>query len=203
MHSQHLDRYSGIKSPIHGLSAAVKLTAAIAMILAMVALPIGQAPYLAVPALILVAAGLLSRIPPRYLLRRLLLLEPLAVGIAVMAVFQPGGVRLMVFLVARGTLCLATMILLSSTTSFSEILRVFKTLRVPALLVTTLALMYRYMFVLADESHRMRRARMARTFTRDRRRQWRILGTVASQLFIRASERAERVYAAMCARGWQ
>jgi cobalt/nickel transport system permease protein len=76
-------------------------------------------------------------------------------------------------------------------------------MRVPALLVTTLALMHRYLFVLLDESERMRRARSSRTFWRQRRARWRMLGTVVGQLFVRASERAERIYAAMCARGWK
>jgi len=32
---------------------------------------------------------------------------------------------------------------------------------------------------------------------------WHVLSTVASQLFVRASKRAERIYDAMCARGWK
>lgn len=47
----------------------------------------------------------------------------------------------------------------------------------------------------------MGRARASRTFTGRRRWQWPVLATVAGQLFVRASERAERIYAAMCARG--
>jgi cobalt/nickel transport system permease protein len=57
--------------------------------------------------------------------------------------------------------------------------------------------------VLADESERMRRARASRTFTRGRRFQWQTLASVAGLLFVRAAERAERIYAAMCARGWK
>jgi energy-coupling factor transporter transmembrane protein EcfT len=49
----------------------------------------------------------------------------------------------------------------------------------------------------------MRRARACRTFTRGRRFEWNVLATVLGQLFIRASERAERIYDAMCARGWK
>jgi cobalt/nickel transport system permease protein len=74
---------------------------------------------------------------------------------------------------------------------------------VPGLLVTTLALMHRYLFVLANEMERMRRARLSRTFTRRRRVRWQTLATVVGQLFVRASERAERIYDAMCARGWK
>jgi cobalt/nickel transport system permease protein len=63
--------------------------------------------------------------------------------------------------------------------------------------------MHRYLFVLLDESERMRRARASRTFQRQRRVRWNLLGSVVGQLFVRASERAERIYAAMCARGWK
>jgi cobalt/nickel transport system permease protein len=98
---------------------------------------------------------------------------------------------------------LLTVILVSNTTPFSRILRVLKSMRVPALLITTIALMHRYLFVLMDESERMRRARASRTFARTRRFHWHTLATVVGQLFIRASERAERIYDAMCARGWK
>ena len=63
--------------------------------------------------------------------------------------------------------------------------------------------MHRYIYVLADESERMKRARLSRSFTPGRRFQWLALSTVAGQLFVRASERAERIYNAMGARGWK
>jgi energy-coupling factor transporter transmembrane protein EcfT len=44
---------------------------------------------------------------------------------------------------------------------------------------------------------------LSRTFTRRRRVRWQTLATVVGQLFVRASERAERIYDAMCARGWK
>jgi energy-coupling factor transporter transmembrane protein EcfT len=49
----------------------------------------------------------------------------------------------------------------------------------------------------------MRRARNSRTFHRGRRLRWQTLATVVGQLFVRSSERAERIYDAMCARGWK
>jgi len=54
-----------------------------------------------------------------------------------------------------------------------------------------------------DEAQRMKRARMSRTFTARRSRSWHAMSTVLSGLFLRASERAERIYAAMSARGWR
>jgi energy-coupling factor transporter transmembrane protein EcfT len=49
----------------------------------------------------------------------------------------------------------------------------------------------------------MQRARASRTYSRKRRLAWHTLTTIVGQLFIRSTERAERIYLAMCARGWK
>jgi cobalt/nickel transport system permease protein len=198
-----LDRHSRLDSPVHRLPAAVKLLVACAVVVGAVLVPSTLPLALAgVAALLLLIAGV-SRVPWSFLLQRVLALEPFVLGVAVLALFRPGGWPLFLFLVARSTVCLLAMVLLASTTPFSELLRALRAAGMPALLVTTLSLMYRYIFVLVDEAGRMRRARASRTFTADRRRAWRGLATVIGQLFIRSSERAERIYAAMTARGWR
>jgi cobalt/nickel transport system permease protein len=62
--------------------------------------------------------------------------------------------------------------------------------------------MHRYLFVLAEESARMRRARQSRTFTPRRRLHWQTLSSIIAQLFLRATDRADRIYDAMRSRGW-
>lgn len=203
MNLNFLDRHSRMDSRIHRLPASVKLLTALALVLTTLLIRPSH-PWLLPPmALLLIAITAVSRLPWRFLAMRLLLLEPFVLGAAVLALFQPGGWRLFLILVAKTTLCLLTMVLLSNTTPFADLLRVLKSAHVPWLLVTTLALMYRYLFVLMDESQRMKRARQSRTFTSDQTWTWRTTATIIGQLFIRASERAERIYAAMCARGWQ
>jgi cobalt/nickel transport system permease protein len=197
-----LDKYSRLDSPIHRLPAGLKLSAAIALLLAIV-IPARIHHIHAGAAALLLIILLLSRVPPWFVLKRVLLLEPFVLGVAVLALFQADGRALFAALVLKGTLCLLAMVLLSNTTPFAAILRVLRAIRVPALLITTLALMYRYLFVLLDESQRMRRARRSRSFSAGRSRTWRSMSTVIGQLFIRASGRAERIYAAMTARGWQ
>jgi cobalt/nickel transport system permease protein len=189
--------------PLHRLPAGLKLAAALALILAVVLLPRGQWPALAVPALVMCGLVLASRLSWWFLLKRLLLLEPLVLGVAGLMLLQPDGPARCAEAMARANLCLLATLLLANTTSPTELLRVLQRLRVPWLFMTTLTLMHRYLFVLAEESERMRRARASRTFTARRRFQWHTLSTVAGQLFIRASERAERIYDAMCARGWK
>jgi cobalt/nickel transport system permease protein len=197
-----LSPYRHGRSPIHRLHAGVKFAAAVAFVFAIVMLPRSAWGVHAAcgAALLLIAA--LSRVPARHLARRLLLVEPLALGVAVLSLFQPSGLVIFATMLSRSTLCLFCMVLLSCTTRFSEILGVLRSLRVPGLLVTTLALMHRYLFLLVDETGRMLRARKSRTYTSGRLPVWRSSSGTIAHLFVRSSERAERIYAAMCARGW-
>ncbi len=190
-------------SLVYRLPAALKLGVALVIVVATVLVPIQwQAWFIGMAMLLVLTAGL-SRLPLFFLFRRLLVLSPFVLGVVLVNAFQPAGRDRWLAVAIKSVLCLLTVILVSNTTPFSQILRVLKSIRVSALLITTLALMHRYLFVLMDESERMRRARASRTFTRGRRFHWNTLATVVGQLFIRASERAERIYDAMCARGWK
>jgi cobalt/nickel transport system permease protein len=203
VHRALLEPYQHQRSAIHRLPAGLKAGGALAFVLAIVLLPRGSwAAYAAGGALLLLLAGL-SRIPPAALVRRLLLVEPFALGVAALSLLQPDGLRVFAVTLTKSTLCLFCMVLLSSTTRFSSILRVLWRIRVPSLLVTTLALMHRYLFLLVEETGCMVRARRSRTFTRDRASAWRSSASVIAHLFVRSSERAERIYSAMCARGWK
>ncbi len=203
MRHNFIDRYSRLASPIHGIPAAVKLVGALLIVLLVVSVPIATPTIHIFIALALLAIAAASRIPVGFLARRLLFLEPFAVGAALLSLFQANGVAVFAALVIKSTLCLLTMILLANSTPFSDLLDVLKRWHVPALLVTTLALMYRYLFLLIDEAERMNRARASRTFIAGRRRSWRALGSLIGQLGVRSTERAERIYAAMRARGWR
>ena len=203
MRDDLLDRYSRLDSPIHRLPASVKLTVALALVLTTVLMPAKVWIYFGLAVTVLLVIMLVSRIPIGFLAKRLLFLEPVALGVAVLAWLQPNGSVVFATIIVKSTLCLFTMILLSNTTPFAELLAVLRRMRFPALLLATLALMYRYLFVLVDEAERMQRARASRTFLRKRRRIWKTLATVIGQLFVRSTERAERIHAAMCSRGWR
>lgn len=203
MRPDFLDRFSRLDSPVHRLPAGVKVACALGVVIATVLIsPRFYGFFIAVAAMLVLTAAL-SGIPARFLIRRLLFLEPFVLGIGFLMLLERDGLRLFLLFAIRSTLCLLTMILLSNTTPFSRILGVLRALHVPALLLTILALMYRYLFVMIDQTQRMRRARLSRTFTSSRSRDWRHAGTLIGQLFIRTSERADRVYDAMCARGWK
>ena len=71
----------------------------------------------------------------------------------------------------------------------------------PDVLVTQLLLLFRYIFVLGDEAGRMGQARRLRSFGR-RGMGWRVYGQMLGQLLLRTFARAQRIYLAMKARGF-
>ncbi len=200
---QLLTPYRPGTSVIHRLPAGWKLGLVLLGVIGVVLLPRGAwlAHAAALVVVLLLAAA--TRLPARHLLFRLMLVEPFAIGVAVLALFQPDGWPMFASMLAKSTLCLSLVVILTTTTRFSDMLQVLWRIRVPALLVTTLALMHRYLFVLVDEMQRMLRARRSRSFSTGRGGAWRASSEVAAQLFVRSSERAERIYSAMCARGWK
>jgi cobalt/nickel transport system permease protein len=105
---------------------------------------------------------------------------------------------------AKAWLSILFLILLTSTTTFSNILKALEHLKMPRVLVMIMSFMYRYIFVLTDEVMRMKQARDSRNFGEGGRRLWQIrtVGNMIGTLFIRSYERGERVYAAMVARGF-
>ena len=205
-HSFAFDPYTRVASPIQRLPAGLKLAAALAVVLTIVTIPrSGHAVRVVLPAVVLLLSAVtgLSRVPAASILKRIVLLEPVVLGAAMLTLLQPGGGGIFLALILRSTLCIWTTILLSSTTPFDDLLAALRFVRVPGLLISTMAMMYRYLAVLVDQSQRMRRARAARSFTPGTARDWRGLATLVGQLFVRTAERSERVYNAMCARGWQ
>ena len=155
---------------------------------------------LAILALLLVVAAV-ARVPRWPLLRRLLWLEPFVLGIVGLALVQPDGLPRGGWLLLRSNLCLLTMLLLAATTPFPALLAVLRALHLPKLLLTTVALTFRYLGVLVDEAQRMQRARQCRSARPGAWPGWRVLATVPSRLFVRTTARAERIHAAMVARG--
>jgi cobalt/nickel transport system permease protein len=190
-------------SPLARMRAELKLGLALVIIVGTVVVPAQWVGWFAGVGAVLSAAGVLSGLPLLFLLKRLAWLSPLVLGVALVNAFQPTARGSWTLVMVRSMMCLLTVILVSNTTPFSKILRVLQRVRVPALLITTIALMHRYLFVLSSEAERMARARASRTFVRDRHARWQTLSTVVARLFVRASERAERIYDAMCARGWR
>ena len=203
MRHDFLDRFSRLDSPIHRLPAMLKGVIALCCILTVVLSPILWIYPFIVVALLLVLVIVASKVPILFLIKRVLLFEPFVILVALLSLLQPDGVQKFSSIIVKSTLSLITVIMISNTTPFSELLKVLRRIHAPAVMVSIIALMYRYIFVLVDEMERMKRARQSRTFGKSRFHAWYFLSTVIGQLFLRSTERAERIFAAMSARGWK
>jgi len=216
-----LDQYSDRDSIIHRLDPRTKLITTLFFILAVVLTPPNRWQAFALYFILVVTLLLLSRVPVLYVLKRSLVIMPFVVLIAIfIPFFKEGevagsyniwlwqvtvtysGLQVLWNILAKAWLSILSLILLTSTTRFSNLLRSLEKLRLPRVMTMILSFMYRYIFVLIDEAMRMKQARDSRNFGGGRLRQLRTIGNMIGTLFIRSYERGERVYAAMVARGF-
>lgn len=104
---------------------------------------------------------------------------------------------------AKALLGVVSMVLLTSTTTFAELVEGFDRLHAPKVIVLTVSFMHRYGSLFLEESRRMQRAMTSRNF----RARWLgnvpTLGHMLGALFLRSYNRGERVYVAMLSRGYE
>lgn len=226
MHVDLFDRYQSGQSFIHRLDPRVKVVITLLFILSDVLLPDGAWVALFLSWIFVLLSSASAGLGPGYAVKRSFVALPFLLA-AVSAIFAvPGRViggleigpwhlvatqeGLVRFgsIVARSWISVQMAILLTATTQFPDLVHAFRHLRVPQVLVSIIAFMYRYLFVLSDEAVRLLRAREARSAQpvsgtgRSMRWQAQVAGNMAGQLFLRSYERSDRVYAAMQARGY-
>lgn len=209
-----LDRRAYAETAIHSLDPRAKTLATLAFIVTVVSFPryevAGLLPFFLFPVVMIV----LGDVPPGVIARRTLLALPFALMVGL---FNPlidrepalwlgrvavsGGWLSLVSLLVRCLLSVSAGLALVATTSFPEFCRGLTRMGVPSPLVTQLLFLYRYLFVLSEESTRLRRARDLRAGTSGSRT-WRLASSVIASLFIRTLDRAERIHQAMVARGF-
>jgi cobalt/nickel transport system permease protein len=216
-----VDKYSNLTSPIHRLSPVVNLVSFLTFVVVVVLVPVGSFVPLLVALLSLSCIALVSKVPLQFILRRGLVIIPFAIAIGALNLLAKGaelvvhhsasdsfafdstGVPVFLNMILKSFVCVLGMTLLVSTTGSARLLGAMRKIGVPAGLAVGTCFLSRYVSVVADEVFRMKRSRDSR---RAGRLPWlaelRSIGTLIGVLFIRSYERAERVYMAMCSRGF-
>ena len=119
------------------------------------------------------------------------------------AVYRP-GVVLAAQITLKSNAILFAFIALVATMSFATLGHALFRLRVPQKIVHLLLMTYRYIFVIEQEYLRLIRAAKIRGFRAGTNTNtYRTYSYVIGMLFVRAVERAERVYQAMLCRGFR
>ena len=101
----------------------------------------------------------------------------------------------------RFVLTVGTVLALIAVTGFYGICNAMERLGVPGIFVVQLLFLYRYIFVLAEETARMVRARDLRSFGK-KGRGLRSFGPMAGSLILRSIDRARKIHRSMVCRGF-
>jgi len=208
-------------SLLERLDPRTKIISFLSIILCMILTPITRIRDFGLYFLLILAIGFCSKITPGQILKKVCILIPFILFIAMFVPFiKEGnvclsleighwkfdityeGVWTFLNIIVKSSLSIFLLVIATSTTAFPDFLKGLDMLRIPRLLVMLMSFMYRYIFVLIDEARRLMRARSLRYFGSRYKEQFRAMGYMIGVLFIRTFERAEKIYSAMIIRGF-
>lgn len=112
-----------------------------------------------------------------------------------------GGMISMTSLLVKGILSIVASFILIATTPIEKICYALRLVHIPQKLVTVILLIYRYIIVLLKEAERITQAYTLRA-PGQKGIHVRVWGTLAGQLLLRSSDRAQTVYESMLLRGF-
>ena len=216
-----VQQFTGLAGVLQKIDPRVKLCSFMTLVVSAVA--VRTLISLFILSSMIIVLCVLSRIPIRFFLLRATIFIPLFAGLIALPLpfITPGtplarfafgllvvrisseGVYKAALFTFRVWVCVASSVLLISTTKFHELIHGMEKLRLPRMLVLMMSVTYRFIFLFVNEAYRMVLAMESRTVKRPRWRDTvRLLASIMATLFIRSYERGERVYFAMTARGY-
>jgi cobalt/nickel transport system permease protein len=208
-----MDELGRMDTPAHRLDARAKAIVTLAFIVVVMSFPrhdvSALTPFLLYP----IALISLGRIPVGYLARKILIAAPFALFIGI---FNPlldrtpvttigtvaisGGWVSFGSIMFRFFLTVGAALALVACTGMNRLGAALERLGVPRVFVVQLLFLYRYLFVVSDQAGKMKRSAEMRSSGRPLR--LRVYGSMIGHLLLRSMDRAERVYRAMVARGF-
>src|SRR5512133_742878 len=211
---KNLDLLANGTSAIHRLDARAKVLVTLVFVLCVVSYNRYELaalfPFFIFPVVMISLAGL----PPLFMLKKIALLCPfvLAVGIfnpvfdrEILLHFGPlgisGGWISFASILTRSALTVGAGFILVGVTGFTAVCQALEKLGMPRVFAVQLLFLYRYIFVLTEESGRASRARELRSCGK-KGMGIRSVGSLIGHLLLRTWQRAERIHMAMLARGF-
>lgn len=209
-----LDRLAYADTPVHRLDPRAKVVTTLVFLVCVVSFGkyqlLPMLPFLLYPVWLVAEGGL----PGGFLFRKLLAVAPFAIFVGIFnplldraVVAQLGALGISGGWVSFGSILLrfflttAAALALVATTGIAGVCSALERLGLPDVLATQVLLLYRYIFVLAAEVMRMARAQSLRAVG-GRGLPLRVYVSMLGNLLLRTFARAERVYQAMLARGF-
>lgn len=224
----HFDPYRPGSSLLHRLDARVKFVLVLLSILAVAIIPAGAWPIYVVFFAVSIAVAIISELGLGFFWSRALFVIPFILSAVPVLTTVEGtewrsitlnslqipitfeGIERFISIALKSWISIQFTIALVASTPFPQLLDALRAVGVPRILVSVIGLMWRYLFIFTDEASRLMRARDARSglpcgiaHTRSSLT-WRagVTGGMVGNLMLRAFTRADKVYAAMLARGY-
>ena len=210
---RRLDELASNSTFIHRVHPLAKLLTMLAFIITLASFPkyeaVGLFPLIIYPVFLLV----LGDLPVVYLAKSVLWAMPFAVFIGILnplfdrqsvligGVVVPGGWLSFATILFRFALSVMAALILISTTPFAQICAALRRLGIPPLFVTQLLFLYRYLYVLIEETARMIQAASLR-MGKNKGIPLPAWGSLPGHLLLRTFDRAQRIYYAMLCRGY-
>ncbi len=221
MRHAFLDHHSKAESPIHHLDARAKILVFFTFTFISVSSSPDAFALFSLLALALIGIAFVSRLPLAHLAKKVLIILPFLLVVAISVPFMKGGaigggynlglggfslsqkgLWILWNVVVKSSLGVFSILLLSSTTSFPQLVKGMERLGSPRIFTVLASFMYRYSFILIDETQRLKRARDSRCFGGKWLWQVKVIGHMIGTLFLRSFDRGEKVYMAMLSRGY-
>ncbi len=209
-----LDRLATMDSPVHRLDPRAKLATTLVFVAVVVSFAPNQLAALMPMALFPIALLAMGRLPTGFLFRKVLFVSPFAIMIGL---FNPiidrhtvleicglpisGGWISFSSILARFVLTVLAALVLIACTGFDAVCMALRRLHAPQAFTTQLMLLYRYLFVLMEETGRLLRAYAMRA-PQGSGIGWKAYASLAGLLLLRTLDRAQRIHAAMLCRGF-
>ena len=200
MHHLVIDRWSRGTSPLHRRDARAKLAALLVFLIALsTTRPAAQWAFAAYAVLLVIAANR-AHLPLLGLSGRAALVLPFSATFALITWWSGDSLRALA-LAEKSFLSGMAALLLVGTTPLTGWTAALESWRVPRMLILVIQFVYRYLFVIAEQVQRMRWAALGRKGSR--RGSFRLAAGLVGVLFARSWQRADGIYHAMLARGFQ
>lgn len=210
----HLDQFAHASGAFARIAPAARVLGTFLIAIGAALLPLGAWIAMVLLVALVLAVARYARVPWATLLRRAT--PPLAfVALASFAVLflAPGsvvgpfgitdaGVVRFGSALLRGGAAVLAGVLLVSTTRFPELVQGLRELRLPRVVTESLALAFRFLYLLNDEIVQLQRAAASRNAQAGAVSRRRLFMGIAASAVTRSFARSERVHRAMLARGY-
>jgi len=199
---RQLDLLAGADTAVHRVDARAKVFTTVVFIACAMSFDryavVALLPFFAFP----IALATAARLPTAFLLRKIAMVLPVAVVIGLPNVWLDTSPLLHFgdLQVSGGWVSLLSSVVLVAVTGFPAISGALQRMGMPRVLAVQLLLLYRYLVVLGEEATRMTMAHRQRAA--GNRLSMRLFATLVGRLLLRTWDRGERIYLAMCARGF-